>query len=39
MNLNGKNAYLRKAAYHKCLFISTCDKNLLKLQPQTNNDV
>ena len=28
-----------KTAYHKCLFISTCDQNLVKLRTQTKYDV
>ena len=30
---------LDKTAYHKCLFLSTCDQNLVKLRTQTKYDV
>ena len=32
-------AYSSQTAYHKCLLISTCDKNLMKLKTQTTKVV
>ena len=31
-------AYSSKTAYHKCLLISTCDKNFMKFETQDKND-
>ena len=33
--MNIVTAYLVKTAYHKCLFLSTCDKTCLKLLTRT----
>ena len=36
--MNSESAYFEETAYHKCLFISTCDPNLFKLETQSKNN-
>jgi hypothetical protein len=35
--MKSETAYFEETAYHKCLFISTCDQNCLELKTQIWN--